>query len=127
MQCDDDPENEDKTKKQNIKKFSNRTIDLDQILPNLFCIFKALGLSGKPTIWFSCKEIWVRYPDREPFKCRDLIDCDFETEEERDDFYEEIITAWGSLYVSQVVPLAAGEALGTIKEVLYRKLDIDLH
>lgn len=111
----------------NIKTFSNRTIDLDQILPNLFCIFKSMGLKGKPTIWFSCKEVWVRYPNREPFKCRDLLDCDLETEEERDNFYEEIITLWGSQYASQSMPVIFRETIEIIEEKTYKKLDIDLH
>lgn len=110
----------------NIKTFSNRTIDLDQILPNLFCIFKSKGLMGKPTIWFSCKEIWIRYPEKEPFKCRDLIDCDFETEEERDNYYEEITSLWGFQYASQAVPLGLGDTVKVDEKTVWRTLDIKL-
>jgi len=88
-----------------IKEFSNRAIDLDKIMPNVSIIFKGVSLMPdefgrpKPAIWLSCDDIIVRTIGRDnkiekERRVRDLIDCAFETYEERDDYYEEILKTW---------------------------------
>jgi hypothetical protein len=108
-----------------VKEFVNRAIDLDEVMPNAIILFKgtALGKEALPAVWISCKDVHVRYPDKEPVKVRDLIDCAFFNIEERDEFYNYCLNKWKHIQgIEEAIPLEM-----TNNEILGKSLDIKLH
>jgi hypothetical protein len=70
--------------------FINRLADINYILKRAISIKKGPGLNKLPAIWIAGQNITVRYANGTKETCRDLIDLEFHTKEERDRFYTQL-------------------------------------
>lgn len=83
----------------------NRSIDLDKILPHTESILKGISqwksntkdINNYYAVWFSCSDVAIRQHGKSTIRVRDLIDCAFETEEDRDNFFNIIMLKWKHL------------------------------